>query len=118
MPSTPRGWFCKAIYTLDAQGRTFSPQFDRIRGTGPRYSREEALSVKILAERASKECTRNGVGYELLMRFYLGEAPWASFSFPEQRIIAKTARCFAGRLREAGFLPDTVRDTSAGDRGL
>jgi hypothetical protein len=61
-PSSPRGWFCKAIYTLDAQGRTFSPQFDRIRGTGPLYSREEALSVKIIAERASRECTRNGVG--------------------------------------------------------
>jgi hypothetical protein len=77
---------------------------DRIRGTGPRYSREEALSVKILAERASRECTSNGVGYALLTRFYLGEAPWFSFTEPEQRIIEKTARRFARKLREAGFI--------------
>jgi hypothetical protein len=78
---------------------------DRIRGTGPRYSREEALSVKIIAERASRECTSNGVGYALLMRFYLGEESWYSFTEPEQAIIQKTARCFAKALREAGFLP-------------
>jgi hypothetical protein len=77
---------------------------DRIRGTGPRYSRGEALSVKIMAERASRECTANGVGYELLTRFYLGEASWYSFSEPEQRLIEKTARTFARALREAGFL--------------
>ena len=106
MPSTPRGWFCKAIYTLDSQGRTFSPQFDRIRGTGPRYSREEALDVKLAAERASHAVCGNGVGYKLLTRFYLGEAPWASFSPPEQRIIEKTARRFARKLREAGFIEE------------
>lgn len=61
--------------------------------------------MKIIAERASKACTSNGVGYELLTRFYLGEAPWTSFSLPEQRIIEKTARAFARGLRVAGFLP-------------
>lgn len=103
-PSTPRGWFCKASYILDATARPFSPQFDRIRGTGPRYSREEALSVKIMAERASAACTKNGVGYELLMRFYLGEASWFAFTEPEQAIIRKTARDFSRRLREAGLI--------------
>lgn len=104
-PSSPRGWFCKAIYTLDAQARPFSMQYDRIRGTGPRYSREEALSVKIIAERASRECTSNGVGYELMMRFYLGEASWHSFTEPEQAILRKVIRCYARKMRKAGFLP-------------
>lgn len=117
-PSSARGWFCKAIYTLDSQGRPFSPQFDRIRGTGPRYSREEALSVKIIAERASRECTSNGVGYELLERFYLGEAPWFSFTEPEQAIIRKVSRRFARRLKEAGFLPDRGKDAAGGDNAL
>lgn len=107
-PSSPRGWFCKAIYTLDAQARCFSPQYDRIRGTAERYSREEALSVKILAERASHAVCGNGVGYELLMRFYLGEASWYSFSLPEQRLIEKVSRDFARRLREAGLIERKV----------
>jgi hypothetical protein len=68
----------------------YPPQFERTRGTGPIYSREEALSVKIIAERASRECTSNGVGLALLMRFYLGEASWWSFSKPEQ---APSGRC-------------------------
>ncbi|MCL5883801.1 MAG: hypothetical protein M1377_00335 [Deltaproteobacteria bacterium] len=110
MPSSPRGWLCKAVYTLDAQGRTFSPQMDRIRGTGPRYSREEALSVKIIAERASKACTSNGVGYALLMRFYLGEASWWSFTEQEQAILRKTIRHFSKALREAGFLPEEEKE--------
>jgi len=110
MPSSPRGWYCRSAYILDAQGRTFSPQMDRIRGTGPIYSREEALSVKIIAERASRACTSNGVGYELLARFYLGEAPWFSFTESEQAILRKTIRHFSKALREAGFLPVHDRD--------
>lgn len=103
-PSSPRSWFCKAIYILDAQARTFSTEYGAVRGTGPRYSREEALSVKIMAERASAACTENGVGYELMMRFYLGEVPWFSFTEPEQAIIRKTSRDFSRRLREAGLI--------------
>jgi hypothetical protein len=38
------------------------------------------------------------------MDFYVREASWWSFTEPEQRIIAKTARAFAKALREAGFL--------------
>jgi hypothetical protein len=47
---------------------------------------------------------RNGIGYALLIRFYLGEASWWSFNEQEQAIIAKTARSFAKALREEGFL--------------
>jgi hypothetical protein len=103
-PSTPRGWFCKAIYILDAQGRNFSMQYDRIRGTGPRYSREEALDVKIAAERASHAVCGNGVGYKLMMDFYTKEVSWFAFTEPEQAIIRKTVRGFSRRLREAGLI--------------
>jgi len=74
-----------------------------------RDSRESALSVKIIAERASKECSSNGLGYELLMDFYVREASWWSFTKREQRIIEKTARTFAKALRETGFL-NTTKD--------
>lgn len=106
MPSSPRGWFCKAIYTLDSQARTFSPSLEYTgRDYRTRSSREESLSIKIIAERASKACTSNGVGYALLMRFYLGEASWWSFTEHEQWILRKTIRHFSKALREAGFLP-------------
>ncbi len=74
MPGTPRGWLTWATYTLEAQGRPFSPRLEYTGRTDPRMrsSREEALSVKILAERASKACSGNGVGFELLMDFYVG----------------------------------------------
>ena len=48
--------------------------------------------------------------YKLLFEHFAGEASWWGFTEPEQRIISKTARCFARELREAGFLPDKVRD--------
>jgi hypothetical protein len=71
-----------------------------------RDSRETALSVKILLERASAACTRNGFGVELLTDHYVREASWHSFSAREQRIIRRTERAFAKALREAGFLSD------------
>jgi len=112
MPSSPRGWFCKAIYTLDSQARTFSPSYEYTGRSDyrTRSSREESLSIKIIAERASKACTSNGVGYELLTRFYLGEASWWSFSEPEQAILRKTIRHFSKALREAGFLPKEEKE--------
>jgi hypothetical protein len=96
------------MYVLEAQGRPFSPSYEYTGRTDPRMrdSRESALSVKILAERASKKCSGNGDGYELLMDFYVREASWWSFTEPEQRIIAKTARAFAKALRREGFLVD------------
>jgi hypothetical protein len=104
MPSSAKGWFCKAIYILDAQGRPFSPQMDRIRGTGPRYSREEALSVKIIAERASRECTSNGVGLALMTAFFLEEVSWYSLTENERWQLDKTIRRFRRGLVEAGFI--------------
>ncbi len=64
--------------------------------------------MKILLERANSSCTRNGVGCELLLRLYLHDAAWHSFTEPEQRIIAKTARAFRKELRREGFLPEEL----------
>lgn len=61
--------------------------------------------MRILLEKASAAVTKNGVGVELLTDFYVREASWWSFTKPEQRIIKKTARELARRLRETGFLP-------------
>ena len=107
MPSSPRGWFCRASYTLGAQARPFSCKLEYDGWTDRRMndSRETALSVKIMAERASHAVCGNGVGYALLMRFYAGDASWWSFTEPEQFILRKTIRHFARALREAGFLP-------------
>ncbi len=69
-----------------------------------RHSRESALSVKILLERASAACTKNGVGVELLTAYYVREASWWSFTESEQAIIKKTSRTFAKALRDAGFI--------------
>jgi hypothetical protein len=106
VPSSPRGWLAWSAYVLEAQARPFSPRYEWIPGTDPRMrdSRETALSVKILLEKSSAECTRNGVGVELLMDFYVREASWYSFTAREQRIIEKTARQFSRALMEAGFL--------------
>ena len=106
MPSSPRGWLSWALYTLDAQGRPFSPSYEYTGKTDPRmrYSREEAISVKILAERASAKCSGNGVGFDLMRRYYVEECSWWSLTEPEQAILRKTARDFARRLREAGLI--------------
>ena len=119
MPTSPRGWLCWAVSVSDRYGRPHSPRYEYDGYSDHRLNdrRETAISVKILAERASRECTSNGVGYALLSRFYVGEASWYSFTEPEQRIIEKTARRFARALREAGFLPDP-KDGEEGDRGV
>jgi hypothetical protein len=94
------------MYTLDAQGRPFSPSYEYTGRSDPRMrcSRETALSVKILAERASAKCSGNGVGFDLMRRYFVEDYSWWSFTEPEQRVIAKTARDFSRRLREAGFI--------------
>lgn len=111
-PSSPRGWLAWAVSVSDRYGRPHSPRYEYDGIPDHRMSdrRETAISVKILAERASRVCTSNGVGYELLTRFYLGDASWYSFTEAEQAIIRKTARCFAKGLREAGFLPPRGAD--------
>jgi hypothetical protein len=60
--------------------------------------------VKILAERASKECSGNGDGYELLMDFYVREASWWSFTDQEKYIINRTAQRFRCALCTERFL--------------
>jgi hypothetical protein len=94
------------MYVLDAQGRPFSPSYEYLGRTDPRMrdSRESALSVKILAERASKKCSGNGFGYELMEDFYLREASWWSFTETEQAIITRTARAFRCSLCAERFL--------------
>lgn len=68
MPSSPRGWFCKASYTLDYQARPFSCKLECDGWTDRRVddSRETALSVKIMAERASHSVSGNEIVYGLM----------------------------------------------------
>jgi hypothetical protein len=104
---SPRAWLRWAARVLEAQSSPFSPRFDHVpRGDFRlRDSRETALDVKMMLERASASCTRNSVGYELLLDYYVRGASWHSFSGREQAILRKTARRFAQALVEAGFLP-------------
>jgi hypothetical protein len=63
-------------------------------------ARETAISIIRLCE---KSANGNG-GAGLLYSFYVEDAPWASFSEMEQRLISKTVRCFAAALRREGFI--------------
>ena len=107
-PSTTRGWLAWSCYVREYQGRSHSPRLEYEGFSDRRMhdSRESAISVLTLAEKASHAVCGNGVGYKLLMDYYAGEASWWSFSEPEQRILAKTARAFAKMLRREGFLVD------------
>ena len=102
-PSSPRGWLSWAVSVSDSYKRAYSPKLEYTGWTDRRLNdrRETAVSIIKLAE---KSCNGNGGG-KLLMAFYCEDAAWYSFTEPEQRIIAKTARTFARALREAGFLP-------------
>jgi len=107
MPSSPRGWLAWSCYVREAQGRPFSAVLEYGGRTDPRTrdSKESAISVLMLAEKASHETCGNGVGFKLLLEHYAGEVSWWSFSEPEQYLLRRTARRFAAELREAGFLP-------------
>lgn len=106
-PSSPRGAFAWSAYVRDAQGRPFSPCLEYGGRSDPRTrdSRETAISILMLAEKASHKVCGNGIGYKLLYDYYAGEMSWWSFTEPEQSIIRRTSREFARRLREAGYLP-------------
>ena len=58
----------------------------------------------MMLEKASAEVTRNGVGVELLTRFYVREASWRSFTKPERALTRRVDKRFAERLTEAGFI--------------
>ncbi len=107
-PESPRAWLKYAVRVLEAQASAFSPRYDGMPRSDHRLSdsRETALSVKIMAERASAACTKNGLGLELLVDYYVREASWRSFTAREKRVIKKTAAKFADALREARFLPE------------
>ncbi len=99
-PASVGSWLKWSAYVLDAQGRPFSPSYEYRGRTDPRCrdSRESALSVKIMLERASAAVTENGVGVQLLTDFHVREASWYSFSDPEKRIIRKVERDLRCRL--------------------
>jgi hypothetical protein len=117
MPSSPRGWFCRAHYVLDAQARPFSPSYEYTGRSDQRTrsSREESLSIKIIAERASKACTSNGVGYALMRAYFLEEVSFLSLTENEKWLLEKTIRRFRRDLQAAGFLPDDQGDASPGE---
>ena len=115
MPSSPRGWLNLAISVRDRHERPHSPRYEYA-GYGDRRTsdiRETGISVLMLAERASHSVCGNGVGYDLLIRFFVHEESWFALTSVEQAILSKTARAFAKALREEGFLPD--ERTPAGD---
>jgi inosine/xanthosine triphosphate pyrophosphatase family protein len=58
----------------------------------------------MMAERASRECSGNGDGYDLLVRFYLHEESFFAFTAEERDTISRTARAFRQALVEAGFI--------------
>jgi hypothetical protein len=106
MPSSARGWFSWSCYVHEYQSRPHSPrlEYEGFSDRRTHTSRESAISVLTLAEKASHAVCRNGVGYRLMMQFYAGEASWWSFTEPEQAILRKTIRYLSKALREAGFI--------------
>jgi hypothetical protein len=73
--------------------------------------------MKIMAERTSTKCTRNGVGYMLLIRYYVGEAAWASFSPREKKAIKKASRVFRCSLCTVQYVHPCDRPGRACARG-
>lgn len=120
MPSTPRGWLNYALSVSDRYTRPHTVKWEYEGRSDWRMSdrRETAISVSLMAERASRKVCGNGIGYKLLVAYYAEEMSWHSFTEPEQRLIAKTAREFSRRLREAGFLSDKGETAGTGDRAL
>ncbi len=112
MPSSPRGWLNYASAILAAQSRTHSVRFDGIRSDfRTADSRETALSIKLILEK-----TCNGTS-DLLIRHYILEESFWSFTPHEQYLFRQGARDFRKALVAAGFLPDPDPEpASGGDR--
>jgi hypothetical protein len=102
MPSSPRGWVSWASFVLTCRSSPGRVRYDNVPRPDPRMndSRETAISVLRLLEQSSNGAGGAGLTFD----FYTGEMSWHSFTKQEQRIISRTAREFAKRLREAGFL--------------
>jgi len=118
MPSSARGWFCWATLALQQCAQPQRPrlEYDGIPDWWRSDRRETALSVKMAAERASVEASGDGVGYELLARYFIDEVPWCCFTERERQILEATIAAFSRRLVEAGFLPDPA-DPRGGNGG-
>ena len=103
VPTSAKGWLTWACYVLEAQARPFSPRYDGIPRTDPRMrdSRETALSVRILFERAA--AGGNGAG-ELVRDYLLDEQSWYSYSETERYHMEKLIRKFRQGLVAAGFI--------------
>ncbi len=119
MPSTPRGWLAWVVSVSDRYGRPHSPRYEYDGIPDHRMSdrRETSISIRIIAERASHAVCGNGVGYKLLIDYYVGEMPWFAFSDPDRALLRRVIRRYAAELRRAGFLPDP-KDGEGGGRGL
>jgi len=101
-PTSPRGWLNWAVSVREwyASPRISRYEFIPYGDWRTNDMRETAISIIRLCE---KSANGNG-GAGLLYSFYVEEASWYSYTESEQRIIEKTARCFAAALREAGFI--------------
>ena len=106
MPSSPRGWLCWALSVSERYTRPHGVRYIYDGWTDRRMDdrRETSISIRMLAEKASHTVCGNGIGYQLLIEHFAGEASWWSFTEPEQRIIEKTAKAFSRMLRETGFI--------------
>jgi hypothetical protein len=83
----------------------------------PRDSRETALDVKIILERSGAAGSRKGTGALLLASYYVGDAPWSSFSDREKRTIRKAARAFQCALCIVDFVRPCDRPVRSCGRG-
>jgi len=111
-PTSPRGWLAWSCYVREAQGRPFSLPVEYGGRSDPRTrdSRESAISVLMLAERASHAVCGNGVGYKLLHDYFVGEVSWFAFSDPDRTLLRRVIRRYSDELRWAGILPDPMDD--------
>ena len=68
-------------------------------------SRESAISVLTLAEKASHSVCGNGTGFKLLLAYYAGEASWWSFTEPEQPILREDHQALLEGVAGGGVSP-------------
>jgi len=108
MPSTPRGWLAWSARVRESASSLHSPSFEfreipdyRMRSD----SREVAIDVILLAERASHRVCRNGVGLKLMVRHFVNGEPREAFSTRQQSLLRRTTKEFRRRLQDVRFVP-------------
>ena len=108
MPSSPRGWLAWSAYVRESQSRPHSPNLEYGGRSDPRMrgdSKETAISVVMLAERASHSVCRNGIGLKLMVRHFVDGEPLAAFSTRQQSVLRRTIKQFRRELQDVGFVP-------------